>query len=162
MKNFHKNSFTRTLAKTHSLPSNVRHVLCGALLSRECAAFPVCIGGGALSCLCLTLFVRIIINIVMLLIALSETTAATKITALTTVAFTVCHYINYHNGYDRLCLRIHTSAWFVILNSKGKLEIISISTSSCFHVPPSFSEKTKTKTRKLFLFYRFFKLFNLI
>lgn len=69
----------------------------------------VCIAQSVLYCLCLTLFVSIIINTVMLLIALSETTAITKITALATVAFTVCHYINYHNGSDRLLPRIHIS-----------------------------------------------------
>ena len=54
----------------------------------------------------------------MLLIALSETAAITKITALTTVAFTVCHYINYHNGSDRLLQRIHISEYFMILNKE--------------------------------------------
>lgn len=68
------------------------------------SSIPVCMYGtkDIVLFVCLTLFVSIIINIVMLLIALSETAAITKITALTTVAFTVCHYINYHNGSDRL------------------------------------------------------------
>lgn len=85
----------------------------------------------------------------MLLIALSETTAITQITALATVAFTVCHYINYHNGSDRLLLRIHISEQFMILNSRGRLEATSILICPCLPVPPSFSKFKKTKRKKI-------------
>lgn len=108
-----------------------------------------CIVQSALCCLCLTLFVSIIINMVILLIALSETTAITKITALITVAFIVCHYINYHNGSDRLLLSIHISEQFVILNSRGELEATSILIRPCLHVPPSFSKFKKAKRKMI-------------
>lgn len=122
---FPQNSFAGALTKTHSVLSSIGHVFCCALFKLSTAVqrtgfIPVWIGGSALSSLSLTLFARISINIVMLLIALSETTATTKITALTTVAFTVCHYINYHNGYDRLCLGIHTSTSFMSFKLKRK------------------------------------------
>lgn len=85
----------------------------------------------------------------MLLIALSETAAITKITALTTVAFTVCHYINYHNGSDRLLQRIHISEYFMILNSRGKPEATSILIRPCLHVPPFFPKFKKTKRKMI-------------
>lgn len=89
----------------------VAYNLDNQLLARKCtySSIPVCMCSTKDIMLFVFNTVSIIINIVMLLITLSETTAITKITALTTMAFTVCHYINYHNGSDRLLLRIHIS-----------------------------------------------------